>query len=468
MRSTAFLNDATREVVPGGGGRRSSDRDEAEVMRSQGREQHRNRGPIRVRRFTAVGLTALCALVASQPALGQAISWTSQFGTTGFDAIYALDDHEGDVFGVGEVEGALPGQSWAGSCDNVVRSYRGSGAVKWTRQFGTSGCDFSEAIAAAGGGRVYVGGTVEGALPGQEHSGSFDAYVRKYDEDGHELWTRQFGTDDFDTVAGAAPDNDGVYVVGQVCGALPNQQAVAPCDAYVRRYDAAGNELWTRQFAGAACCAMANEVDAQDGGVVVVGRVVGALPGQEAAGGRDVFVRKYDAAGNELWTRQFGTPRNDIAWGVDIEGGAIYIGGDVGGALPGQSFAGGPLDAFVRKYDSVGTELWTRQFGTSGFDRTIRVAAQGTSVFIVGRAGALPGQTFAGGATDPFVRAYDAHGNEGWTLQFGGAAEPEAATGLAIEDHGGDLFVSGGVGGALPRQTQVGYVDAFVMKILSG
>lgn len=413
-------------------------------------------------RYLVIALVAL--LIPCGLASAQAIRWTSQFGTAGFDAIYQLDVHAGDVYGVGEAEGALPGQTWAGSCDVIVRKYRGRGDVKWTRQFGTSGCDFAEG-AAAGGEDFYVGGTVQGALPGQTFAGDFDAFVRKYDEDGNAHWTRQFGGASFDTAAGATADGGTVYVVGQTFGALPGQPPSSSFDAYVRKYDSSGNELWTRQFRGAGgASAMAIEVDLSPDGVVVVGRVAGALPGQTHAGLRDVFVRKYDADGNEVWTRQFGTSANDIAWGVDVQGGEIYVSGDVGGALPGETFAGGPLDAFVRKFDADGNELWTQQFGTAGFDRAIRVAADGTKAVVVGRVGgALPGQSFAGGATDPFVRQYDSNGNEGWTIQFGGALEPEAATGVALD---GDIFVSGGVSGALPGQTSAGYIDAFLMKVL--
>ena len=35
------------------------------------------------------------------------------------------------------------------------------------------------------------------------------------------------------------------------------------------------------------------------------------LPGQTSAGGRDTYLRKYDANGNEFWTRQFGTAGMD-------------------------------------------------------------------------------------------------------------------------------------------------------------
>jgi len=45
-------------------------------------------------------------------------------------------------------------------------------------------------------------------------------------------------------------------------------------------------------------------------GVYVSGYAVGALPGQTNAGGGDAFLRKYDVNGNEVWTRQFGAQAN--------------------------------------------------------------------------------------------------------------------------------------------------------------
>lgn len=423
-------------------------------------------------------LAALVALVMilAHPAFGQAVAWKDQFGTAGFDAIYAIDVSDGDMYGVGEVGSDLV----VDGCheDAIVRKYRGSGQLVWSRQFGSilpsgnGGCDIAEGVAAQGD-AVYVGGFIEATI--SEDTQVFDAYVRKYDENGQEQWTRQFGTGDFARVAGMAADSGAVYAAGQVCGALPGQTASGSCDAYLRAYDHDGNELWTRQF-GAAGPAMANEVDVRNNAVVVVGRVAGALPGQQAVGARDVFVRKYDTNGKLVWTRQFGSTGNDIAFGVDIAGNAIYVAGDVAGTLPKQPpYAGGPVDAFVRRYDTNGKEVWTRQFGTAGFDRAIRVAAAATNVFVVGRAGdSLSGAidafsgapyVFAGGSTDPFIRRYDVNGNEPWTSQFGGPDEPEAATGVALDDE--DVFISGGIGGELPGYDSQGYVDAFVMKVLS-
>jgi hypothetical protein len=66
------------------------------------------------------------------------------------------------------------------------------GEIDWIRQFGSPTSlwgDFAEAVAADGD-DVFVAGYTYGALPGQISSGSADAYVRKYDAAGNELWTR--------------------------------------------------------------------------------------------------------------------------------------------------------------------------------------------------------------------------------------------------------------------------------------
>ena len=71
---------------------------------------------------------------------------------------------------------------------------------------------------------------------------------------------------------------------------------------------APGDIEWLRQFGSfAPAFDLGRAVDA-DGNVYLAGQVRGALPGQSSAGGGDAFVQKYDAAGNLLWARQFHHP----------------------------------------------------------------------------------------------------------------------------------------------------------------
>jgi uncharacterized protein (UPF0548 family) len=136
----------------------------------------------------------------------------------------------------------------------------------------------------------------------------------------------------------------------------------------VRKYDAAGAEVWTRQFGTAGDDYAYSVSVGSDGSVLVAGYTTGTLPGQSSAGSWDAFVRKYDAAGAEVWTRQLGTAGDDYAYSVSVgSDGSVLVAGFAGGTLPGQSSAGGQ-DAFVRKYDAAGAEVWTRQFGTANHD----------------------------------------------------------------------------------------------------
>ena len=392
--------------------------------------------------------------------LSGGFDWIQQFGSRdSWYPEYPGDDYATDVaadvsgiYVAGWTSGTLPGQTSAGDYgDAFVRKYDANGNEIWTRQFGTAGYDYACSITADDSG-IYVAGSMEGTLPGQTSAGHGDAFVRKYDTDGNELWTRQFGSADHDEAWSITADDSGIYVAGFTLGTLPGQTSAGHADAFVRKYDANGNEIWTRQF-GTTSGDEAEAIAADDSGIYVAGFTLGTLPGQTSAGDQDAFVRKYDADGNEIWTRQFGSADQDHASDIAADDSGIYVAGATLGTLPGQNSAG-DQDAFVRKYDADGNEIWTRQFGTTSSDEAGAIAADDSVIYVAGATlGTLPGQTSAD-AQDAFVRKYDADGNESWTYQFG-TAEWDAAYGI-------DAVASGFyVGGQIGDSTH-GYIDAFV------
>src|SRR3989442_1678774 len=77
---------------------------------------------------------------------------------------------------------------------------------------------------------VYVAGFTWDALPGQTSAGSGDAFLRKYDASGNVLWTRQFGSSDFDQADNVAVDASGAYVAGVTAGAFPGQPSAGRAD----------------------------------------------------------------------------------------------------------------------------------------------------------------------------------------------------------------------------------------------
>ena len=356
--------------------------------------------------------------------------------------------------------------------DRVLLS---AGDIEWIRQFGTATTDRVNAIVSDGVGGVYVVGTTDGTLPGQTSTGGQDVYVRRYAADGTEVWTRQFGTPSDDYFNALVSDGaGGVYVAGNTTGTLPGQTSAGDYDAYVRRYAADGTEVWTRQF-GAPGYDSANTI-VQDGagGIYVAGSTYGTL-GQTTAGGQDVYVRRYAADGTEVWTRQFGSSDSDLGYIIVQDGtGGVYVAGITFGTLPGQTFEGN-YDAYVRRYAADGTEVWTRQFGSSSTDVVNMMVQDGDGgVYVAGNTYGTLGQTTAGGQ-DAYVRRYAADGTEVWTRQFGAPKRPfphdpgslfDSADAL-VSDGAGGVYVAGDTTGTLPGQTSTGDYydfDAYVRR----
>jgi hypothetical protein len=219
--------------------------------------------------------------------------------------------------------------------------------VLWSRQPGTSDGDFARAVTTDRDGNVYVVGETNGALGGPK-KGNDDAWLIKYDGDGHQLWSRQPGTSDVDFTQSVATDMDGnVYVVGETDGALggPNQGYY---DGWVIKFDGGGHRLWGRQPGTSGFDAAFGVATDTDGNVSIGGFTDGALGGPYK-GILDGWVIKFDGDGHRLWGRQPGTSGADDAQGVATDtNGNVYAVGQTSGALGGPNK--GEYDAWIIKY----------------------------------------------------------------------------------------------------------------------
>jgi len=65
-------------------------------------------------------------------------------------------------------------------------------------------------------------------------------FVVKYDSSGALLWSRLFGTPDSDEPAAVTGDSNGIYVTGSTYGAFPGLLQDLPDDVFLARFDANG------------------------------------------------------------------------------------------------------------------------------------------------------------------------------------------------------------------------------------
>jgi hypothetical protein len=382
------------------------------------------------------------------------------FGTPAADQALGAVVHSSGIYVVGRTSGPLDGPH-LGEADAFVRKYHPEGEVLWADQFGTNLSDWAEGAAADAAGNVYVVGWTVGSLAGSR--GGVDAFLRKYSKNGTLRWTRQFGTSSNDYAYGVAVDFAGdVYIVGETFGALQGS-GNGGWDVFIRKYTSSGDVLWTRQFGTANTDGAMAVAMHPNGTVYVAGYTDGDLQGT-SKGDFDAFLRKYSATGDVLWTRQFGTPALDLVSDVNTDvNGAAYLAGYTEGSLTGGN--AGDTDAFIRKYSSGGVKQWTDQFGTMVNDLGVAVSIDESGrAYLAGHTeGSLDGP--GAGSLDVFVRKYRASGEVAWTEQFG-TGSSDRADGVATLT-GSEIYVVGSTQGTLVGANQGGF-DAFMRRLSGG
>ncbi|MFC1509701.1 NosD domain-containing protein, partial [Candidatus Omnitrophota bacterium] len=363
------------------------------------------------------------------------------------------------VYVTGSTDGDLTVQPNQGESDAYLRKYNHDGTDFETWQFGTGETDYASDVAVNALG-VYVVGSTEGSLAGS-NEGRRDAFIRKYDFDGNEIWTKQFGTIKDDSATAVAVEATGVYVVGHTLGSfsgLPN----STFDAFIRKYDHDGNEEWTRQF-GSTGGVVRTDCAVDETGVYIVGDTNGTFEGETKIGtkGEDAFIRKYDHDGNEEWTVQFGSPVRDVTNKIAVDETGVYVAGIQSSNYPPDPSDPVPEGVSVWKFDHDGNEEWTRQFGSPENENSVSIAVNQTGVYVAGSTlGAFPDYTNSGGR-DIFVRKYNTFGFEIWTKQFGSTGS-DWPSGLAAVPSA--LYMAGYTNGNLLGQSNHGGNDAFVLK----
>jgi hypothetical protein len=383
--------------------------------------------------------------------------WTREFGTLRYDLALGLAESNGRVFVVGSTNLALPGQDFRARTDAFVRAYGQSGAELWTDEFGTSGIDQALAVTATGS-AIYVVGSTDQALHGQKHRAGVDAFVRAYSLRGDVLWTREFGSTGDDQALAVDANAGGVYVAGTTDGRLGDTRW-GGVDGFVRKYSLAGAELWTNQV-GTLLTDDVRAVAVNSLGVYVAGSTDGAFE-HASAGGFDGFVRAYRPNGAKWWVSEFGTTGTDGIRGIVAGPSAIYVAGSTDGTFEEQVAQGG-LDGFVRRLDHHGNEVWTRQFGSPGTDDVQGIDVTADGIFVAGSTdGAFPDQVPLG-ETDAFLAKYNPTGVQLWATQLG-TADFDAGSALTASTDA--AYVAGETHGAFEGQVNEGDRDAFVTKI---
>jgi hypothetical protein len=149
----------------------------------------------------------------------------------------------------------------------------------------------------------------------------------------------------------------------------------------------------------------------------------------------DIFVSKYDSAGNFLWAKSIGGSGDERSWSIYTDAKSnVYVAGNFNSDR--LSFGNivlsniGGVDFFLAKYDSSGNLIWAKMAGGMGADMGWGICADTKgNAYVIGRfaSAAIAFDSIpltnagAAGTFDIFVAKYSASGKVLWAKSAGGA-----------------------------------------------
>ena len=369
----------------------------------------------------------------SEPQTTAQADWSIQVGTEMPDTTFGVAAApNGDLVLAAVTEGSLAGDN-QGQRDVYLARYSPDGELLWSNQTGGPQNDSPLGVSVAPDGSVYAGGVTDGDYA-SPNRGSADAWLARYDAAGNELWRKQFGADLWDRGFDVVAFDNGAYITGYTSSSLHPDTARGGFDGFAAKYDAEGNQQWVRHIGTDATDWGQGSALAPDGGLYITGYTEGDF-GSGNAGDKDLFAARLRPDGSLAWVTQLGSAALDWTQGVGVgPDGGVLLAGSTEGAFAAS--AAGERDMIVVSLDADGNERWRWQAGTPGTDTAFEVRKAGDHIVVTGSVtGDLAGEGGALGERDAVLVWLDLKGNLVEVQQFGTDALDDA-TGLDASSDG--------------------------------
>lgn len=238
-------------------------------------------------------------------------------------------------------------------------------------------------------------------------------------------------------------------------------------DAFVVKYDESGNYIWSFNVGGGNGDYPTSITVENNEFVYIVGTFYGTAdfdPSENefllnAIQGGDIFIAKYDTAGNFIWAKALNGSSSVYVQDIEVDNnGVLYITGGFYGNLDFDPSANTAIfestgqSIYIAKYDSDGNYLWAKTLdgsssNSTGFDLSLD---SDDNIILTGRfSGTVDFDPFASnynltanaGSIHFFVAKYTNDGNFVWAFNGGSTSNTEG-TSVAV-DANNNIFVTG-------------------------
>jgi len=339
------------------------------------------------------------------------VLWATSAGGGGIDrALSVATDSIGNVFVTGYTQsGSITfGSNTLTNINMFVVKFDGTGNALWARGDDLGG--IGQSVTTDDEGNVYVtgyfmGSTITfGSTTLFNIGGNYTIFTVKYDGLGNALWAKSAGGIMPDYANSIVTDNnENVYITGGfrdtsiVFGTDTLINAGLYNDVFITKYDSGGNVIWAKRAGGLSDDTGYSLIIDSIGNIYLVGTFNNTIAFDSTIlnshGGTDIFIAKYNCAGNVIWAKSAGGNNYEFDPKIDKDNlGNIYITGTFSSSsIVFGSFTlinAGLDNTFFVKYDSIGNVLWAKSFGGSSVDwgRGIATDAIG-NVYLTGSFG---------------------------------------------------------------------------------
>jgi len=311
------------------------------------------------------------------------------------------------------------------------------------------------------------------------------------------VWATYYGDYSDDRFGNCATDATGnVYLSGATAstiniasGGHQNTYGGSSHDAFLVKFDQAGNRLWATYYGGTLIDMGHSCATDPSGNVFLTGYTTstnniasgGHQNSHGGSGSHDAFLVKFNTNGTRLWATYYGGLQHDEGHDCTTDNtGNVYLCGETNST--GNIASGGFLNAlpantaaFLVKFNAAGTRVWGTYYGgssnTVGYgcatDLLGNVFLSGTTTSNFGIS-SLGHQNLYGGSSDAFLVKFNSLGIRLWASYYGGTLNEEGYD--CAVDGSGNVILCGytnsfnNISSGGFQNTLGGITDAYLVK----
>lgn len=288
------------------------------------------------------------------------------------------------------------------------------------------------------------------------NSGGYDIYILKYDSLGNLLWAKSFGNEGNELSYSCSTDAIGNLIVTGIFSSdsiTVNSATITNngiTDILVLKYDSNGNMLWFKgEGSSGNDQGFAASTD-PTGNIYITGwydspSISFGTNTLNNLGGGDLFIVKYNEAGNIIWSKSEGGTGNEVVSCSNYDNfGNLYIMGyfssnTITFGLNTLTNSGGNK-IFIVKYNPYGNVIWAKDYGNVGYlpSHDLLTSDASGNVYVAGyfNSSSITFGTFSitnSGNDDIFIVKHDSLGNVIWAIGEGSTGY-ENATNITTDD----------------------------------